>query len=293
MNILILGATGMLGHKLMQLLSRRFEVTGTVRGPATIYANHPVLGQMALLGDVQAENFDSVVRALASIRPNAVINCIGIIKQLPAAKAPLPSIAINALFPHRLAQLCQAAGIHLVHISTDCVFSGRKGMYTEDDLSDAEDLYGRTKFLGEVTGPRCLTLRTSIIGRELQTRSGLIEWFIGHRNGTVAGYAKAIYTGFTTKVLAELIGNVLERYPGLSGLWHVSSDPISKYELLGLVNQAFRLGITINRDETFICDRSLNSTRFRETTRYEPPAWQDMIAQIASDPTPYDKLKSR
>lgn len=291
MAILVLGATGMLGHKLMQVLSGRFATTGTVRGSTAQYAEHPVLGPMRLVGDVQAESFDSVVRAFTIVKPTVVINCVGIIKQLPAAKAPLPSITINALFPHRLAQLCQAASVALIQISTDCVFSGRKGNYTEDDPSDAEDLYGRTKLLGEVTGSGCLTLRTSIIGRELQNGLGLVEWFIAQRSGKATGYSRAIYSGLTTQALAELIGDILEQRPDLTGLWHVSSDPISKYELLGLVNQALHLGVTLAPDETLVCDRSLDSGRLRKALGYQPPRWQDMVTQLAGDPTPYEQLR--
>ena len=127
MKVLVLGATGMLGHKLMQVLSTRFQVIGTTRGEVSSYARHPVLGGMPLMGKVHAEKFDSVVRAFAETKPHVVVNGIGIIKQLSAAKDPIPSLTINALFPHQLAQLCQGANARLIHISTDCVFSGRKG----------------------------------------------------------------------------------------------------------------------------------------------------------------------
>ncbi len=291
MNILILGATGMLGHKLMQELSGKFDVVGTVRGNATKYAANPIIAQMPLHGDVQAESFDSVIGALASIRPDVIINCIGIIKQRPSAKSPLPSIAINALFPHRLAMLCKAMGTRLIHIGTDCVFSGRKGNYTEDDIPDAEDLYGRTKLLGEVAYPGSLTIRTSIIGRELFSKLGLIEWFMSKRGGNVQGFAGAIYTGFTTQAMASIIGEIIEKHPDLCGLWHVSSDPISKYDLLNLVNHKFKLGIVVEKNTEFSCDRSLDSTRFRSFTGFMPPTWEEMITQMADDSTPYDTLK--
>jgi dTDP-4-dehydrorhamnose reductase len=293
MNVLVLGATGMLGHKLIQVLANRFDVTGTVRGDVSDYRGHPVLGKMPLVGDVQVQDLESIVRVIAHVHPTVIINGIGLVKQLELAKDPLPSLTVNALFPHRLAQLCQAADIRLIHISTDCVFSGRRGNYTEDDVSDAEDLYGRTKFLGEVSGPGCLTLRTSIIGRELQTSSGLIEWFLSQRGGAISGYAKAIYTGFTTQALAELIGEIVERHPALSGVWQVSSEPISKYDLLQMVNCALDLGIQIRKDETFVCNRSLASARFRTVTGLTPPTWHAMIAQMAQDPTPYDEMRKR
>ncbi len=174
MTILVLGATGMLGHKLLQRFSGRFAVTGTVRGDASAYACHLVPGGLPLLGGLSADDGDGMERALIRLRPDVVGNCIGVVKQLPQGKDPLPSIAINALFPHRLAQWCQAAGSRLIHISTDCVFSGRRGGYREA----ADDLYGRTKWLGEVSTGRCVTLRSSLIGRELETAHGVIEWFL-------------------------------------------------------------------------------------------------------------------
>ena len=289
-RVLILGATGMLGHKLMQVLSASFNVIGTVRCNAIRYKDHAVLGDMNLLSDVQAENFDSIIGSIAQIQPDVVINCIGVIKQHPFAKDPLQSISINALFPHRLSGLCMASGIRLIHISTDCVFSGKKGDYSEDDLPDPEDLYGRTKLLGEVARPGCLTIRTSIIGREMQGRMGLIEWFLGHRGKSIRGFSRAIYAGFTTQALAGVISDIIINQPDLHGIWHVSSNPISKYDLLSLVNRELSMGVIIEKENEFFCDRSLNSTRFREATGYEPPSWNEMIHQMAIDITQYDDL---
>ena len=290
MKVLVLGATGMLGHKLMQIFSERFDVTGTVRASASSYKNHPVLGGLSLQSEVLAENFDSVIEAMAQVKPDVVVNCIGIIKQHPSAKDPLRSIALNSFFPHRLARLCHVSGARMIHISTDCVFSGRRGNYSEEDLADPVDLYGRSKLLGEVTDPGCLTLRTSMIGRELKGKLGLIEWFFGQKGKKVRGFAGAIYTGFTTPALANLIGDIIENRPELSGMWHVSSDPISKYDLLSLVNQEFELDVEIEMDQIFQCDRSLNSTRFRTATGFKPPSWEAMVNQMASDATAYDRL---
>jgi dTDP-4-dehydrorhamnose reductase len=289
-KILILGASGMLGHKLMLVLTEKFDTIGTVRGNAMSYKDHPVLGGLPLLGEVQSENFDSVIGAFARIRPDVVINCIGLIKQHPDARDPMQSIAINAFFPHRVARLCQASGARLIHISTDCVFSGQKGNYSEDDIPDPIDLYGRSKLLGEVTDSKCLTIRTSMIGRELKGGFGLIEWFIGQKSRSAHGFAGAIYTGFTTLALANIISDIIEEHPELHGLWHVSSDPISKYDLLSIVNREFELGIKIEKDNEFQCNRSLNSVRFRKSTGFEPIAWDKMIHQMARDQTRYDKL---
>jgi dTDP-4-dehydrorhamnose reductase len=220
-----------------------------------------------------------------------MINCIGIVKQAEAAKDPVTSIEINALFPHRLARLCQERGIRLIHISTDCVFSGRKGDYSENDLSDAEDLYGRTKFLGEVSGKGCLTLRTSMIGREIETSNGLIEWFLSQEGKTIDGYTGAIFSGFTTNALAEIITNIIYKQSELHGVWHVASAPISKFDLLLLVKQIYGLNIKIEPNQSVVCDRSLNADRFRKTTGFVPPTWHDMIEQMYRDPTPYSELR--
>lgn len=291
MNILVLGANGMFGHKLIQGLSHRFKVIGTVRGPATQYIDHPVLKQIPLFGDVQVENFASISQSLAIAQPAVVINCVGIVKQSITAHDPLISISVNALFPHRLAPLCRDAGIRLIHISTDCVFSGRRGNYVESDVADAEDLYGRTKFLGELDCAGSLTLRTSMIGRELETTHGLIEWFFGQEGKTIKGFKRAIFSGFTTKVLAEIIAKIIIEHPDMQGIWHVASEPICKFDLLSLVKKAYAMNIQIEPDNEVICDRSLNADRFKCATGYIPPSWSDMIEEMYNDSTPYDELR--
>jgi len=291
MRILILGAAGMLGHKLWQVYRNRFDTWGTVRSSYRAYARYDLFDSQRLLGGVDAFNFDTVVRALATVQPDAVINCIGIIKQLPTAKDPIATLTVNSLFPHRLANLCQAARARLIHISTDCVFSGSKGMYTEDDVSDAEDLYGRSKFLGEVDGPDCLTLRVSIIGRELQTTNGLVEWFLSNQDGSIRGYDRAIYSGFTTLAISDIIANVIEHHPELSGVYHVSSEPISKYDLLRLLRDAFKVQVKIEPYPEVCIDRSLDSSRFQAETNFTPPTWADMIRAMAEDPTPYSEWR--
>ena len=288
MKILVLGATGMLGHKLMQVLSRSYDVFGTVRGKAMNYKSHPVFGRFNLCGDTHAEDIDSIIKALAEVRPDVVVNCIGIIKQHPMSSDPLHSITINSLFPHRLYRLCKTSEARLIHISTDCVFSGRKGYYAESDTPDAKDLYGRTKLLGELSEPGSLTIRTSIIGRELKSKYGLVEWFLGNKGGRVEGYTNAIFTGFTSLTLANIICNIIEAHSDLHGLWHISSDPITKYDLLQFINDELDLHIVIDKNENFRCDRSLNSDRFRNATGFTSPGWEEMIAGMARDPTAYD-----
>jgi dTDP-4-dehydrorhamnose reductase len=292
MRVLILGGAGMLGHKLWQSYRDRFETWVTVRASYHDYARFDLFDPRRTVGGVEAFDFDSVVRVLAGVQPQVVINCIGIIKQLPTAHDPIMSLTVNSLLPQRLANLCRASRARLIHISTDCVFNGRAGHYTEDDVSDAEDLYGRSKYLGEVNTPDCLTLRTSIIGRELQTASGLVEWFLSRRGQAVKGYRQAIYSGFTTLALARIVADVIERQPKLSGLYHVSSEPINKYDLLCLIRAEMHLPIEVEADDAVQIDRSLDSSRFRSAAGFTPPSWQEMIREMAQDSTPYDQWHS-
>ena len=292
MKILILGGSGMLGHKLWINLRKEHEVWVTVRQTSSPFPARPEFPVSYVRTDVDASNFDQVTRALASIQPDLVINCIGLIKQMGhLARDPVISISLNALLPHRISLICRAAKIRMIHISTDCVFSGKKGNYLESDQSDAEDLYGRSKFLGEVAyPPHSITLRTSIIGRELKTHLGLIEWFLSQKDGdTIHGYKRAIFTGFTTDELSRVIMNEVIPHPELTGLYHVSSDPINKFDLLQMTNQAFGKKINILSDEDFFMDRSLDSTRFRQATGYQPPSWAEMIQEMTQDSQFYTK----
>lgn len=279
MRILILGGDGMLGHQLLSHLQLRHEVRCTVRQDLAAYAGFDRFNTENTYGGVDVRSLERLIEVLADFRPQVVINCVGIVKHRPTARESIPSLEINALLPHRLAVLCKGIGARLVHLSTDCVFSGRKGNYLESDPSDAEDLYGRTKYLGEVRDDNCLTLRTSIIGRELSRKKSLLEWFLAQK-GTVKGFKNAIYNGFTTPEMSRIIETMLLEHPHASGVYQVSSEPISKYELLLLFREKLNHDIEILPDETFCCDRSLDSTRFRREFNYTPPSWDAMIAEL-------------
>jgi dTDP-4-dehydrorhamnose reductase len=289
---LIIGGGGMLGHKLYQVFQNRFETWATIRSDIEKYEQLDLFDRDRVLTGVDVFEFDSVARAVETVLPDVVINAIGVIKQLPSAKDPIVALTINSLFPHRLANLCAIHGSRLITLSTDCVFNGRRGMYTEEDIADAEDLYGRTKYLGEATGANSLTLRTSIIGREIDSAHSLVEWFLSNRGGSVKGFSKAIYSGFPTNVMAGIIGDLIEKHPKLSGLYHVSSEPINKYDLLLLIRDAYQAEIEIALDEEFRIDRSLDSTRFRNATGFVPSSWPEMISMMAADPTPYDEWRT-
>ncbi len=283
-RVLILGANGMLGHCLLRSFSERQELeTFATTRDRRLLSDHftPSLIER-VIGNVDAANPDSVLEALARVQPDVVINCIGVIKQLPAARNPMTSITINALFPHRLALACKAAGARLIHISTDCVFTGDQGGYTEDDPPDATDLYGRTKLLGEVEDDHCMTLRTSLIGHELRSRYGLLEWFLSQK-GSVRGFTKAIYSGFPTTEIARIVADHVIPNHDLRGVYHVSSAPISKYDLLKLVATRYDRDIQVKRHEDVPCDRSLNSDLFQSVTSYRPPPWPELVDHMHND----------
>ncbi|MGC2741657.1 MAG: SDR family oxidoreductase, partial [Candidatus Angelobacter sp.] len=271
MNVLVLGGAGMLGHKVFQHLKDRLPDTWcTVRGSvADALALAPSIFHPAnVIGNIDAADWPALERLLADRRPRVIVNCVGVIKQRSEAKSAVPSITINALLPHRLAELCQRWEGRLIHFSTDCVFSGERGNYTEDDFSDAHDLYGRTKFLGEVSARNALTLRTSMIGRELTQFRSLLDWFLAeaHARRRVQGFTRAFYSGVTTNYLAELLGQIISRHPQLHGLYQVASDTVSKFELLSLLRDAYKLDCEIQPREDFFCDRSMKGDKFIAAT---------------------------
>lgn len=274
----------MLGHKLFFELSknRNYDVYATARQSHGLSRWFPPELLRKIQCDVDADSFDTVTRVLESVQPEIVINCIGLIKQLPLAGDPLSSVTINGELPHRLSLICRMADARLIHISTDCVFDGAKGHYTENDQSNATDLYGRSKYLGEVVYPHCITLRTSIIGHELKGKLGLIEWFLV-QDTKVRGYTNAIYTGFPTIELAHIIDRYVIPSDKLSGLYHVSSEPISKYELLRLVMKRYGKSIEIEPFDDFRSDRSLESSLFRTITGYSPPSWVELVDIMYQD----------
>lgn len=281
----------MLGHKLVQVLREKFDVWTTIRTTFDEYAGYDIFTRQKTVENIDIENINSVEQVICDLKPDVIINAIGIIKQLPSAKNVIKTLTVNAIFPHQLAEISRKIQARLINISTDCVFSGKKGNYTETDLSDAADLYGKSKFLGETTEDNSITLRTSIIGRELKTSHSLVEWFLSNEGKKIKGYTKAIFSGFPTLVLAEIIAETIENYSHLRGLYHVSSAPIDKYNLLQLLKEAYRVNIEIEPFEDFEIDRSLDSTKFRKATGFKPPDWQEMIKRMAEDNAPYQSTR--
>lgn len=280
MKVLVLGVNGMLGSAVMRVLNddKKFEVIGTTRSESSKKLL-PINLHPRIISGVDAEKIDSVINVFGIVKPNVVINCIGIVKQLNDAYDPVKVIPINSLFPHQLAKICKINSSRLVQISTDCIFSGRRGMYSESDFSDAEDLYGRSKFLGELSYSNTITLRTSIIGHELLGGHSLINWFL-NQNSYIKGFNRAIFSGLPTVELATIIKNYVLTHQDLTGIYHVSSDPISKYDLLNLVAKVYNKKIKIIPDDSIIIDRSLNSSLFKQTTGYKPPIWPELIIKM-------------
>jgi dTDP-4-dehydrorhamnose reductase len=292
MRIVVLGGAGMLGHKMFQILRERFP--GTVCMTRADVRKPPFDRVELLQGDdvisgVDAMNYDQLHGALKEIRPDYIVNCVGIVKQRDEAHMAIPSIAINSLLPHKLAAFAEGWGGRVIHPSTDCVFDGMRGGYTEADDSTARDLYGKSKFLGELHCSNGLTLRTSIIGRELTQHRSLLDWFIGQQGKTVRGFRRVIYSGVTTNQLAEVVTLVITKHPELNGLYQVVSDPIAKYELLCLIRDAYDLDIDITPDDDEVSDRSMRGDKFRAATGYVSPTWAELVERLAQDPTPYEK----
>jgi dTDP-4-dehydrorhamnose reductase len=276
-KILILGASGMLGSTLLRyfILQSDVEVFGTSRSSHSV-RNLPADAQSHVKLNIDVENPDHLLRLFADLQPHVIINCVGIIKQLSGSDDPLNAIPINSLLPHRLAKLCSATGARLIHFSTDCVFSGTKGMYKEDDLADSADLYGRSKLMGEAQYSNVITLRTSLIGHELNSNNSLINWFLS-QSGSVRGFRRAIFSGLPTIEISRVLRDFVLPNSGLCGLYHLSVDPINKFDLLRLVAQCYGKKIEIIPDDEPIIDRSLDSTRFRQATGFTPKPWNELV----------------
>ncbi|MCL6419727.1 dTDP-4-dehydrorhamnose reductase family protein [Aestuariirhabdus haliotis] len=278
MRVLVFGVTGMLGNAVYKLFERdpMLEVWGTLRGAGSLKYFSESSHERLITG-VDVLDQDSLVSVIDRVHPDVVINCVGLIKQLADANDPLTALPINAMLPHRLVRLCALAGARFIHVSTDCVFSGSRGGYIEDDISDAKDLYGKSKYIGELHDcANAITLRTSIIGHELNSCHALVDWFLSQQ-GSVKGFSSAVFSGLPTVELARVMKDYVMPQPDLSGLYHVASDPINKFDLLQLVSNQYGKQVKIVPDAELVIDRSLDGARFRDATGYNAPAWPDLV----------------
>ena len=280
-TILILGITGMLGNALFKILSKdkKWRVLGTARNRNALKYFSPSLSKNIITG-VQADNFEEIATLLKTQRPDVVINCIGVVKQKSDASDVLQTIPLNTLLPHHLAKITKQIKSRLILISTDCVFSGKKGGYQEADIPDCTDLYGQSKLWGEVTNLKhVLTIRTSIIGHELNSHQSLLDWFLNQKK-VVSGYTHAVFSGLPTCELGKIIRDLILPNKGLHGLYHISAEPISKYDLLSLIAKIYDKKIQITEQPIPVIDRSLNCQKFIKKTRYRIKDWKTLISQM-------------
>ena len=285
-NVVVLGASGMLGHKMLQVLSNKFDVTGTIRNSNT----SQILKAYTLYNGVNAMNFSTVSSALDIIDPDIIVNCIGIIKQLPESNDWDKSFSINSEFPKKLCIYAKSCGRQVIHFSSDCVFDGKQGMYYETTIPNATDIYGRTKFAGEISDINCLTLRTSIIGREIDTCHGLLEWFLSKQGMKVQGYKKSIFSGVTTNELSKLVGNIIDNGCKLRGLYHVAASPITKFDLITNINIYLKNKVEIEQVNGEDLNRSLNGVKLKRDFGYTPPSWKEMLKEmLLQDSTDYGR----
>lgn len=277
MKVLVLGASGLIGSTTLRVLSERsdWEVFGSVRSES-IKALLPTISADRLVSNIDVFNFSSIVQLINQLKPDVIINCIGATKHKKEGNSPLNAIDLNALLPHKLAEICELAKVRFIHISTDCVFSGKVGLYSELDVADADDVYGRSKALGEVDYGSALTLRTSTIGHELQSSLGLLNWFLTQEK-SCKGFTKAIFSGLPTVVFAQIIRDFVLNNTQLTGLYNVAAQPIDKFELLKLIADVYKKEINIIPDESLIINRSLDASKFNQATGYNPPTWQSLV----------------
>ena len=287
MKILVIGANGMLGGSIFRYFSNQkgYETLGSVRNIAAAKSLQKN-GFLNIVSGVDVRDNKRLFDVFKDFNPDFIFNCVGLIKQLYDSKNPISAIEINSLLPHRLASLATQFGGKLIHFSTDCVFSGSKGNYLETDTADSTDIYGKSKFLGEVTYEGHLTLRTSIIGHEINSSVSLVDWFLS-QNNAVNGFSKAIFSGFPTCYVAEFVHKYIFKNTNLSGLYHFSAEPIDKHSLLKLIKTVYKHDIDIIEKPDFVIDRSLNSVRLRIATSLNTPSWPELIKRMHDEHQQY------
>lgn len=286
MNIVVLGATGLIGHKLYQSLGQAgHNVSGFIHGQLEEFSDIGFLRNGDIVEQVDVLNFDTLAQEIQARKADVVLNCVGITKRKPEVQDPLLAIGVNSLFPHRLVELARSQGFRVIHFSTDCVFNGETGNYREDSITTGEDAYGKTKALGELRYTESLTIRSSFIGRELAGKTELLEWLIAQDGTTIKGFTEAYYSGVSTIFMANVVQNIIENFPDLSDLHQLATpEPISKYDLLCNARDAFGLDVEIIPDSTFKIKPTLNGERLARAMKMSVPGWPTMMAELAADP---------
>ncbi len=285
MRIAILGASGLIGHKLTQKLSARFsDVVPVLHGKKARFSQYDLFQGHTTVEGMDVADHVAVFTQLEEIKPQVVLNCAGITKRRAEVNDPLTAIAVNSLFPHRLANWAKAHGVRIIHFSTDCVFDGSEGDYTESSVTTARDAYGQTKALGEIRYDHSLTIRSSFIGRELEVHSELLDWFLLQNGKKIKGFTRALYTGVSTIEMARVVGDLIEHHPEIGGLYQLSvPEPISKYDLLCLARDAHDIDVEIVPDEEFEIKPTLDGSRLRHDAGVVVPTWPEMMDALATE----------
>ncbi len=277
-KIIILGSTGMMGSMLTRVLKKdkRFQILCTYRNFEKVKILNLNQNQ---LKKINVSNLEDIKKLIIRFKPDYLINCIGLIKQLCNKKNLKETKFLNSTFPKKISKIAEKNKFKIIHLSTDCVFSGKKGNYKEKDTADAEDIYGKSKFNGEVKSKFVINIRTSIIGNELTTSLSLLNWFLKQKK--VNGFNQAYFSGLTTLELSNiLIKKIILNNKFSSGLFHVSGPNISKLILLKLIKKIYKRKTIINIDNNFKIDRSLNSSKFKKITKYKKKSWLVMIKNL-------------
>jgi dTDP-4-dehydrorhamnose reductase len=281
MKILILGGDGMIGHKMAQVLSvQNHKIVISIREKKDLTLKSNPLKTKVFFNDFLK---GSILDFLDKVNPDVIVNAIGVTIRRGAAENIADTIYLNSFFPHQLANWSEIHNKRLIHFSTDCVFSGSEGSYLEDTTPDALDYYGKTKGLGEVNSKSSLTIRSSMIGPELFNKTELFEWIINNKEKEINGFSRVMYSGVTTVYMAKLVADLIDNHKNLIGIYNVASKPISKFELLHLINDNFDLGLIINDDKTVISNKTLNASKIEKETGLQQPSWDELIFELKKD----------
>lgn len=282
MRVLVLGASGLIGHTLVRELSRYYEVYGTLHFSKSHYDNI-FFRKHSFIFDIDIMNFDIVKGIIYALKPDYIINCVGITKRKIDKQNIEDATFVNACFPHKLVRFAQLNENRVIHFSTDCVFDGKKGNYLEEDLTTAEDIYGRTKALGEIINyNNCLTIRSSFIGQELYSKTELLDWFLSQDGNSIKGFKNTLYSGVSTIFMTKVVRKVIDSFPEISGLYNLApSIPISKYDLLNLAKDIFDVHVKIIPDYSIIHKPTLDGSKFKEITGIVIPDWREMLEELA------------
>lgn len=292
MRILILGVSGLIGHKLFQELIPDFEVFGTLHKSKNFYGNISLFSKPNIIENVNVVEFEILKGILRATNPDVIINCVGITKRKDEINDPFTALTINSVFPHQLANWAKDNGKKILHFSTDCVFDGKVGNYNESSLTTAEDIYGRTKALGDIKYSHTLTIRSSFIGQELFGKTELLEWFLSQKGKKILGFRNTFYSGVSTMVMARVVRDIILNYSNLSGLYHLAPvKPISKYDLLCIAKEAYDIDVDIIPEDDHVHFPTLDGSKLRSKIDLKIPSWQEMMLELSSDKAYYLNLR--